>query len=120
MGTIVKIIYQTIINTLLFMAIARVLPSMFFIDNFLTALIAGFLLVLLNMTIKPILHIISFPITLLTFGLFSLLINGLTLEIIAWLISGFVLRSFSAAIFIALIMSIANSFIGYHAFQRRF
>ncbi|NUG38385.1 phage holin family protein [Lactobacillus mellis] len=114
-----KIIYQTIINTLLFMALARVLPSLFFIDNFITAIIAGFVLVLLNMTIKPLLHIISFPITLITFGLFSLIINGLTLEIVAWLINGFVLRSFSAAIIIALIMSIANSFVGYHAFQQR-
>lgn len=114
-----KIIYQTIINTLLFMALARVLPSLFFIDNFITAIIAGFVLVLLNMTIKPLLHIISFPITLITFGLISLIINGLTLEIVAWLINGFVLRSFSAAIIIALIMSIANSFVGYHAFQKR-
>ncbi|MBA1434423.1 phage holin family protein [Lactobacillus bombi] len=115
-----KIVYQTLINTLLFMALAQVFPGLIFIDNFVTALIAGLVLVLLNITIKPILHIVSFPITLITFGLFSLVINGLTLELVSWLINGFILRSFSAAVLIALIMSIANSFIGYHAFQRRF
>ncbi|NVY96840.1 phage holin family protein [Lactobacillus sp. DCY120] len=113
-----KIIYQTVINTLLFMAIARVAPSIFFLSNFSTALIAGFILVLLNLTIKPILHIISFPITLITFGLFSIVVNALTLEIVAWLIPGFVFTSFGAAMLMSIIMSIANWFVGYHVFRR--
>lgn len=114
-----KIVYQTAINTLIFMALAKVLPSMFYVDSFLTALIAGFILVILNMTIKPLLHFISLPITILTFGLFSIVINAATLEIIAHLINGFVFHSFGSAMIIAIIMSIVNSFVGYNAFKNR-
>lgn len=115
-----KVVYQTIINTLLFMALAQVLPTMFFLNNFTTAIVAGFVLVLLNMTIKPLLHIISFPITLLTFGLFSVVVNALTLEIITLLIPGFGFRSFGAAVIVSVIMSVANWFVGYRAFQNRY
>ncbi|UQS81686.1 phage holin family protein [Bombilactobacillus folatiphilus] len=113
-----KIIYQTLINTLLFMAIARLLPTIFYLDDWLTAVIAGFVLVLLNMTIKPILKIVSFPITFLTFGLFSIVINALTLEIVAALLSGFVFYGFGAAMIVAIIMSIANAFVGYHVLRK--
>lgn len=113
-----KLIYQTVINTLLFMAIAKVLPTLFYLSDWITALIAGFVLVLLNLTIKPLLKIISFPITLLTFGLFSIVINALTLEIIATLVPGFVFHNFLAAMLTAVLMSFANSFVGYHVFHR--
>ncbi|UQS83319.1 phage holin family protein [Bombilactobacillus thymidiniphilus] len=113
-----KIIYQTLINTLLFMAIARVLPTMLWLNDWVSAVIAGFILFILNITIKPILKIISLPITLLTFGLFSIVVNALTLEIVRLIIPGFGLSSFSAAMLISVIMSIANAFVGYNAFKR--
>ncbi|GKQ43048.1 membrane protein [Companilactobacillus sp. RD055328] len=107
-----RIISKTLIYTLLFMAINQALPQYFSMDSVMTALIASFVLVLLNLTIKPILHLISFPITFLTFGLFSFVINAIILELTSSIMhDAFRFNSFGSAILVAIILSIANSII---------
>ncbi|MBE9104959.1 phage holin family protein, partial [Nostoc cf. edaphicum LEGE 07299] len=56
----------------------------FIVNNFVVALVAAGIIGLVNAFIRPILRILTFPITLLTFGLFTFVINALTL----WLASG--------------------------------
>ncbi|HJF87946.1 MAG TPA: phage holin family protein, partial [Companilactobacillus farciminis] len=56
-----KLLIRLVIQTLLFLAIARILPGMFQIDSLGTAILASLVLVILNGTIKPLLHIISLP-----------------------------------------------------------
>lgn len=75
---------------------------------FMTALI----LTLLNMTIKPILKVISMPISFLTFGLFSLVINGIVLYAAFAMSDGSAISSFGAAIWIAIVLAVLNSVIG--------
>lgn len=107
-----KFLGKIAIYTLLFIAIARILPQYFFIDSIVTALIASFVLVLLNYTVKPILRLISFPITILTFGLFSIVINAVMLELTSNLLSGmFHFSSFGGAMLVAILMSISNTII---------
>ncbi|MGR3741528.1 phage holin family protein [Companilactobacillus sp. DQM5] len=107
-----RIITKTIIYTLLFLAIAQILPQYFILDSAMTALVASFILVLLNLTVKPILHIISFPITILTFGLFSIVINAIILEITSVFMSGkFEFTSFGGAILVSILLSIASTII---------
>lgn len=119
-----KLLIRLVIQTLLFLAIARVMPNMFQIDSLGTAIIASFVLAILNWTVKPLLHIISLPITFITFGLFSFVINAITLELTSTLVgsSSFHFSSFGAALIVAVIMAICNSIINSYTmdnFQRR-
>ena len=72
---------RLIMNTLTFVALAVLLPNMVHVRSIMMALVASFVLSILNALIKPILSIISFPLTLLTFGLFSFVINALMLNL---------------------------------------
>jgi putative membrane protein len=76
-----------------------------------SALIAALVLGLLNATLRPILGFLAFPITLLTFGLFALVLNALVLYITAALVKGFNIRNFLAAIISAILLAILNGLI---------
>ncbi|MCX7796663.1 MAG: phage holin family protein [bacterium] len=78
------------------------------VRSFIDALIAGLVLGVLNLIIKPILQILTLPINILTLGLFTLVINAVLLEIVAWLIPGFQIASFWSAILGGLFISIVS------------
>ncbi len=79
---------------------------------FLTALVLS----LIDMSIKPILQLLSLPVTVLTLGVFALILNALLLELASWLTvnlfgSGIVIGSFWSALIGAIIISIALAII---------
>ena len=69
------------------------------VDNLLTLLIAAFLLGIVNAIIRPILFILTLPVTILSLGLFLLILNACMLAFVAWILPGFSISSFSAAFF---------------------
>ena len=81
------------------------------VDDLGSALVAALVLGLLNATLRPILGFISFPITLLTFGLFSFVLNAIVLYITAALVKGFHVRSFMAALISSILLGILNGLI---------
>jgi putative membrane protein len=87
----------------------------FIVNNFVVALIAAVIIGLVNAFIRPILRLLTFPITLLTFGLFTLVINALTL----WLASvltpgyGFEIKGFLPALLGSIVLAIVSSIINY-------
>ena len=76
--------------------------------TFIGALIAAVVLGALNLLIRPILFILTLPITILTLGLFSLIINALLVMLAALLVPGFSVASFWAALLFALALSVIN------------
>jgi putative membrane protein len=72
------------------------------------ALVAGVALGLVNAIIRPILIVLTLPFTLLTLGLFIFVVNAICLALTAWLVPGFAIDSFGAALFGALIVSIVS------------
>ncbi|MDT2816501.1 phage holin family protein [Vagococcus lutrae] len=102
---------RLLINTLTLVALAYMFPNMMYVDSVFVALMASFVLSILNTLVKPVLHFFSLPITILTFGLFSLVINGMMLTMTSALIGKqhFAFSSFGAAFLIALIMSLVNA-----------
>jgi putative membrane protein len=73
------------------------------------ALIAAALLLgIVNAFVRPILVILTFPITLLTLGLFLLVINGLMIELVSWLLPGFVVVGLGSAILASIIVSLTS------------
>jgi putative membrane protein len=69
---------------------------------------AALLLGIVNAFVRPILVILTFPITLLTLGLFLLIINGLMIELVSYLLPGFVVDGLWPAILTSIIVSLTS------------
>lgn len=87
------------------------MPQSFRVDSLQTAILAALVLGVLNWTVKPILQILSLPITILTLGLFSLVINGIIISLLAYLVAGIEVSSLLVAILVAIIISLVNSIL---------
>ena len=81
------------------------------VDGFATAVIVAAVLGLLNLFVKPILVILSLPATVLTFGLFLFIINGLIIFLCSRLVDGFRINSFWTAVVFSIILSICQSIV---------
>jgi putative membrane protein len=77
----------------------------------MAALIAAAVIGLVNATLGLVLKILTFPLTLLTLGLFWFVINALMLEVAAAFVPGFQVRSFGAAFIGAIVLSIVSSLL---------
>jgi len=77
-------------------------------DTLATIIIVGLVLALVNMAIKPILMIISFPAIIISLGLFMLVINGLTLLIASWLYNALYIKNFGVAVVAGVILAVVN------------
>ncbi len=99
------------VNTLTLWVAGQVFSSVRF-DGWRALLVAGLLFGVVNATLKPILVILTAPITLLTLGLFLLVINALMLLLTAWLVPGFHLYGgFWRAVLVALFVSVFSFLI---------
>lgn len=83
------------------------------IENYTTLFIAACAIGIVNTIIKPVLRFISLPITLVTFGLFALVVNAVCFLIAAYFVPGFEVDGFITAILGALVMSIASTVINF-------
>ena len=92
------------------------------IDDALTLLLAGALLGIVNGFVRPLAIILTFPITLVTLGLFLLVVNAGMLSLVAWVLPGFFVAGFWSAFWGALIVSltgwVGSWFIGPRGFER--
>lgn len=78
----------------------------FIISSWWTALIAALIIGLVNAFIKPILVFLTLPVSILTLGLFVLIINALLLLLVSIFVKGFIINSFAAAFWAGLMLSI--------------
>jgi putative membrane protein len=83
------------------------------VDSLLTTILAAAVLGLINVFIKPVLIILTLPLSILTLGLFTLFLNALLLELVAYFVKGFEVQSFLAAFLGSLIISIVSWFANY-------
>lgn len=107
---------RLVVNTLAFISLSVLFPTKFYVSSFVIAIVASVVLSILNMIVKPILYFFSLPITLITFGLFSFVINAAILQMTSKLVgeTNFAFSSFGSAVLIAVIMSIINSIVTDH------
>lgn len=102
-----KILAVWLLNALALLAVAYVVPDIH-VANFTTALIAALVIGLVNMLIKPILVILTLPITILTLGLFILVINGVLFYAVGNWLQGFEVRTLFAGIIGAVVYSVLS------------
>ena len=84
-----------------------------YIENLKALVLAALILGILNAILRPVLIILTLPITILSLGLFTLVINGLLLYAVAGLVSGFEIASFWRAFLAALLISMVNALINF-------
>ena len=90
---------------------AYILPGVN-IDSTQALAIAAIVLGLVNALVRPILTILTLPITILTLGLFYFLVNGFTFLLVTKMVPGFGVSSYWWAVLGALVVSIISSFVG--------
>ena len=100
-----KLLLNWILNAIALLLVARFVPG-FYVSGFLSALIAAIVIGLVNATLGLVLKILTFPLTILTLGIFLLVINALMLELASWLTPGFEVRGFGAAFIGAVILAV--------------
>ncbi|TGE71676.1 hypothetical protein C6P11_08385 [Weissella confusa] len=110
---------RLLINTIMLLALAGLFKQGLYISNLFTAVLAALILGVLNALVKPVLQILALPFTVLTFGIFGLIVNGIVLWMASAIVGdGFRFVSFGWAVFIAIIMSLVNLIISSY-FSRR-
>ena len=109
-----KLLLVWLINALCLLAVAHLVPGVHVV-SFTSALIAAVVLGLINTFIKPVLALLTLPVTLLTLGLFSFVLNALMFGLAAYFLAGFNVDGFWPALFGALVFGvlswIANSIL---------
>jgi putative membrane protein len=101
-------IARLILNALTVYITANLLTGVS-VDSFVTAVVVAVVMGLVNTLIKPVLLLLTFPITLLTFGLFAWVINALMILLVARLVPGFSVASFVWALAFSLVLSVISS-----------
>jgi putative membrane protein len=103
-----KVLIRIIITSVLVLLIAHFMTGVHVAD-FVTALIVAVVLGLLNIFIKPILVILTLPVTILTLGLFLLVINALIILLCTKIVGGFSVDTFWTALLFSVVLSILQS-----------
>jgi putative membrane protein len=103
----VRILLVWLINALALIAVAYLMPSIT-ITSFSSALIAALVLGLVNAVVRPLLVVLTFPVTILTLGLFIFVLNGLLFWLVGSFVPGFVVHGFWAGFFGAILFSIVS------------
>ena len=102
-----KLLLNWVLSALAVWVVSKIVPG-FYVSGVVAALIAALAIGFINATIGLLLKIITFPLTLVTLGLFWLIINALMLELASAVVPGFQIHGFFAAFVGAIVLSLVN------------
>ena len=102
-----RLLLTWLINALALLALPYLFTSIH-VDTFTTALVAALVLGLINTLIRPLLVLLTLPVTLLTLGLFIFVINGLLFWLVGSFVRGFTVDGFWAGVLGAIVYSIIS------------
>jgi putative membrane protein len=106
-----RFLIHTLVLAVAIWITAQVVPGVS-VASWTALAIAALVLGLVNAIVRPVLVVLTLPITVLTLGLFYLVVNGLAFGLAAALVPGFGLASWTAAILGALLTSVCSWFLG--------
>ena len=102
-----RLLIHWIVSALLLLVVAKVVPG-FYVAGLSAALWAALVIGLINATLGLFLKIITFPLTILSFGIFLLIVNALMLMFASHLLSGFKVSGFVPAFIGAVLLALLN------------
>ncbi|MGB7395354.1 MAG: phage holin family protein [Pricia sp.] len=105
-----RLILRILLSALAVVILSKVLPHVS-VDTYFTAIIVAIVLSFLNFLVKPILVILTLPVTILTFGLFLLVINAVLILLADRLIDGFMVDGIWWALLFSLLLSFLQSLL---------
>ena len=105
-----KLLVNWLVSALVVLSAAYILPGVE-VQNFLAALVTALVLGIINATLRPILLFLTLPINLLTFGLFTLVVNAVLIMLASMVVTGFTVENFWWALVFGLLLSVVNSFL---------
>ncbi len=105
-----KFFIKLLLNAVAIVILAKVLNDVV-VGGYTSAIIVAAVLALLNAIVKPILIILTFPITIVTLGLFLLVINASIILLADKFIDGFAVSGFWVALLFSILLSILQSFL---------
>ncbi|WP_419213836.1 phage holin family protein [Maribacter sp. X9] len=103
-----KLLLRILLSAVAVVILAHILPNVS-VDSFMTAVIVAIVLSLLNILVKPILVILTLPVTIITLGLFLLIINAIIILLADKLIDGFAVGNIWWALIFSLLLSFLQS-----------
>lgn len=101
------LLIRWILNTLALFVVVTIVPG-FHYKSWITLAVAAAVLGVVNAIVKPVLFVLTFPLTVITLGLFLLVLNAIMLKITAWIVPNFRIEGWVAAIVGALLLSIVS------------
>jgi putative membrane protein len=113
-----RLLLNWVLSAIAVWIVAHVVPGVY-VHGPVAALIAALVIGFINATIGLLLKILTFPLTLLTLGLFWFVINALMLELASALVPGFQVRGFFAAFVGAIVLSLVNVLLKWIVFPTR-
>ena len=109
------LVFRLLITALGLWAAATIVPGVT-ITGVGSLILAALLLGIVNAVIRPVILILTLPLTLLTLGLFIFVVNGISLALVAWVMPGFTLSGLGAAILGSIVVGLtswfASAFVG--------
>jgi putative membrane protein len=100
-------ILKLVVNAVALFAVVRLVPGIS-VAGFENLVVSSIVLGLLNAVLRPILSLLSLPITILTLGLFTFVINGVVFALVAWVVPGFSVTGFGSAMLGAFAFSVIS------------
>jgi len=111
-----RLLLHWVLSALSLMLVAHFVPG-FYVKNFLYAMLAAVVIGLINATLGAILKVLTFPLSVVTLGLFLLVINALMLKLAAAVVPGLEVSGFWPAFWAALLLAILGMII--HSLLRK-
>jgi len=105
-----KLLVRWLINAVSLLIVAHFVPG-FTVDGFVAALIAAIVIGFVNSTLGLLLKVLTFPLTIVTFGFFLIVINAIMLKMAAAVTPGFAVRTWTAAFIGALLLTLITTFL---------
>ena len=103
-----KLIVKLLLTALAVLVLSNLLTGID-VDNYMTAVIIAVIIAVLNLFVRPILVILTLPVTILTLGLFLFVINAIIILMAGKLVSGFYVDGFFTALLFSVLLSIFRS-----------
>ena len=114
----ISLLARWILNAAALMLVAYLYPGVS-VDSFGAALIAALVLGLVNAVVRPLLVLLTLPVTLLTLGLFLFVINALLFWLVAELVQGFNVGGFGSALLGSILYSVITLITSWLLFSRK-
>ena len=102
-----RFLVRLLLNAVAVFVAAHIVPGIT-VQSPTAALIAGAILGVVNALVRPVLILLTLPFTLVTLGLFLFVVNAICLGLVAWLVPGFALSGFLAALVGAIVISVVS------------